>query len=252
MASFNFQIRSGGKGKALEHSRYVARRGYHRAKNDLVLSGCGNLPAWAEGDPERFWRAADAYERVNGTTFRELIIALPNILAGAPLRPLVADIIRQLVVGRPYQYAVHSPPSSLQGEQNLHMHLLYSDRMPDGFERSPEQTFARFNPIYPWQGGCRKMSSGRTPMQVRDDLIALRKLVADIQNTHLARHGHAVRVDHRSLRDQGISRAPERHLGPGRIRQMSPQEKQDYVQRRQHWRAAAAGASDHGSGAARL
>lgn len=232
MASFSFQIKSGGKGDALAHSRYVARRGYHGAKDDLVLTGHGNLPAWADGDPEMLWRAADEHERVNGATYRELVIALPNELAGPPLVPLVDDLIHQLVGERPYQYAVHSPQSSLQGEQNLHMHLMYSDRMPDGIERSPEKTFARFNPFLPEQGGCRKMSGGRTRMQVRDDLIAMRRRAAEILNLHLARRGHCARVDHRSLRDQGAFRAPERHLGPGVIRLMSAREKGEYVQAR--------------------
>ena len=252
MASFSFQIKSGRKGGALGHSRYVARRGYHSARGDLVLSGYGNLPAWADADPEQFWRAADEHERINGATYRELIVALPNVLIGTPLRPLVEDHICKLIGDRSYQYAVHSPKSSLQGEQNLHMHLMYSDRMPDGFTRSPAQTFARFNPVSPWRGGCRKMSGGRTAMQLRDDLIAMRKLAADIQNAHLAKHGHSVRVDHRSLRDQGISRAPEHHLGPGRIRSMSPQEKEDYVRRREGWQPRGAGASDGGSSEARL
>lgn len=206
----------------------MARRGYHGAKGDLVLSGYGNLPAWAGGDPEVLWRAADEHERVNGATYRELIIALPNELAGPPLLPLVEDLVHELVGARPYQYAVHSPRSSLQGAQNLHIHLMYSDRMPDGFERSPEQTFARFNPHYPMQGGCRKASGGRTQMQVRDELIAMRKRAADIQNRHLARHEHSVQVDHRSLREQGILRAPERHLGPAVIRRMSLRDKLAY------------------------
>ncbi|WP_425606716.1 MobA/MobL family protein [Pseudoxanthomonas mexicana] len=229
MASFSFQMKSGGKGCALSHSRYVARQGYHAARGDLVLSGHGNLPAWTGGNPEVFWRAADEHERANGATYRELVIALPNELTGPPLLPLVSDLVHQLVGPRSYQYAVHSPRSSLQGEQNLHMHLMYSDRMSDGYERSPEQTFARFNAVYPWQGGCRKMSGGRTRMQVRDDLIAMRKLAADIQNAHLARQGYVVRVDHRSLREQGRLRAPERHLGPGRVRRMSGTERAEYT-----------------------
>lgn len=232
MASFSFQIKSGGKGAALSHSKYVARQGYHGVRNDLVLSGCGNLPSWASGNPETFWRAADAYERVNGTAYRELIIALPNVLGGALLRPLVENLVHEIIGSRPYQYAVHWPQSSLQGEQNLHVHMMYSDRMPDGIERSPEQTFSRFNPYSPALGGCRKASAGRTRMQVRDDLIAMRKRAADIQNAHLARHGHDVRVDHRSLRERGILRTPERHLGPGFIRRMSGPEKGAYVQAR--------------------
>ena len=34
-----------------------------------------------------------------------------------------------------------------------------------------------------------------------------------LQNKHLEKHGHNDRVDHRSLKDQGIDREPEKHLG---------------------------------------
>jgi hypothetical protein len=66
-------------------------------------------------------------------------------------------------------------------------------------------------------------------MQVRDELIATRKMIADIQNEALAMHGHDARVDHRSHRERGIGSAPERHLGQERIRQMSAADKTKYL-----------------------
>jgi hypothetical protein len=42
----------------------------------------------------------------------------------------------------------------------------------------------------------------------------LRPRWAALQNEHLAAHGIAARVDHRSLADQGIDREPTSHLGP--------------------------------------
>ncbi|WP_249824933.1 MobA/MobL family protein, partial [Escherichia coli] len=41
----------------------------------------------------------------------------------------------------------------------------------------------------------------------------LRASWSSLQNEHLARHGHRVRVDHRSLEERGIKRTPERHFG---------------------------------------
>jgi hypothetical protein len=66
-------------------------------------------------------------------------------------------------------------------------------------------------------------------LQMRDELIATRKLVADTINHHLAMNGHAIRVDHRAHRERGIRRAAERYLGPAKIRGMSPKEKAAYV-----------------------
>ena len=42
-----------------------------------------------------------------------------------------------------------------------------------------------------------------------------------MQNKHLERYGHPDRVTHLSLKDQGIDRVPEKHLGPKRARAMS-------------------------------
>ena len=66
-------------------------------------------------------------------------------------------------------------------------------------------------------------------MQLRDDVLAKRELVANTINEHLAKGGHAARVDHRSLKQQGIDRKPERRVPKFRIDEMSEQEKARYV-----------------------
>ncbi|MGY1530866.1 MobA/MobL family protein [Luteimonas sp. A649] len=55
------------------------------------------------------------------------------------------------------------------------------------------------------------------------------ELVADTKNQVLAQHGHEARVDHRSLRDQGLQRRAERHLGPRFIEGMAPAERARYA-----------------------
>src|ERR1019366_7856150 len=47
-----------------------------------------------------------------------------------------------------------------------------------------------------------------------EQLEAWRAHWADAVNGHLEQHGHAARVDHRSLADQGINREPEPKQGP--------------------------------------
>ncbi|MNV90159.1 MobA/MobL family protein [compost metagenome] len=66
-------------------------------------------------------------------------------------------------------------------------------------------------------------------MELRQEVTARRKLVADIQNEMLAECGHSTRVDHRSLRDQGLDRRAERHLGPLLVKEMADGEKAQYV-----------------------
>jgi hypothetical protein len=229
MTSYHLEIKSGKKGAAAEHGKYIARDGTYRRRGDLIATGYGNMPEWAKDNPAIFWKASDRFERANGATYRELIIALPNEFTLAQYQAFVLKAIQGLIGNKPYQYAIHRSEAKLGEVANTHLHLMYSDRQPDEYQRPPEQTFVRHNPKHPDLGGCRKDSGGKTPLQLRDEVIAKRKLTADIQNQMLAEMGAANRVDHRSHRERGIERQPERHLGQARIKGMSADERAKYV-----------------------
>jgi hypothetical protein len=232
MASFHHRIKSGKKGSAAEHAAYISRHGKYDKHEDLVASGYGNMPPWAKDDPELFWKMGDQYERANGAVYREHEIALPSELTSDQLLELVNELVPPLIGDKPHQYAVHQPTSSLEGLANTHLHLMYSDRKPDGVDRSPEQTFSRYNPTHPERGGCRKESGGKNRMELRNQVIETRRKSAELQNAALKKYGHEERVDHRSLKQRGIDRKPERHLGQARIRKMSAADKKAYVQER--------------------
>jgi len=225
MASFHHRIKSGTKGQALRHANYILRIGL-AGKDDLIASGAGNMPDWAQSDPRQFWRMADQHERRNGATYREHVIALPAELTSEQLLEAAMAHVNDLVgANKPYQFAIHCPTGAIGEVPNPHMHLMYSDRSLDGIQRSPAQTFARYNLNHPERGGARKDSGGRTPMELRDDVIAKRKRIAETQNQVLAKYGHTARVDHRSLKERGITRAPERRYAPAKIGRMSGAEK---------------------------
>jgi len=190
--------------------------------------GRGNLPKWAVEEPLKFWKMADVAERSNGAAYREHRIALPNELTLEQQHELVDRLISDIAGEKPFHYAVHGPRAALGTERNTHLHLVQSDRVPDGIEREPEQTFRRYNPHDPTKGGCRKDSGGRTRMQVRDAMIRTRKAIADAQNHVLAKYGHDERVDHRSLKAQGKKKKAEKHLGPARIRTMGDEGRKLY------------------------
>ena len=232
MPCFHHSIKSGKKGSAVTHARYIS----HDVREDLIYTSYGNLPEWAKDNPMLFWRMANRHERANGAVYREHEIALPNELTREQLIEVAERLVRELVGTKPYQFALHGPDGRLGGIPNPHIHLMYSDRVPDGVQRSPEQMFSRFNSSRPEAGGCRKDSGGRSPLELRNEVVSTRKKVADIQNQALAEHGHDARVDHRSLREQGLQRQAERHLGPARIRRMSRDEKTVYTTHRR-WKA---------------
>lgn len=233
MATFHFEVKTGSIGSAASHSSYIARRGSFRARGDLAETGHGNLPGWTHDDPSQFWRAADKFERANGAVYREFIVALPNELNQIERHDLVYELIDLLAGAKPFEYAVHIPQASLGSELNAHLHLMISDRMPDDIERPASQMFRRYNSVRPDAGGRKKDGGGMTPGQLREQLIEQRRKIALLLNEHLARHGWGARLDHRSLSQRGLSRQPERHLGPARIRGMSPAERLGYAANRE-------------------
>ncbi len=111
--------------------------------------------------------------------------------------------------------------AALEGGEQPHAHIMYSERKMDGIERDPAELFKRYNAKNPQKGGAQKASGGKARGERKDELLLTRQRWADIQNSHLERHGHAARVDHRSLKEQGIERDPEKHLGGAGVRSMT-------------------------------
>ncbi len=231
MASYHCTVKVGGKGKAAAHSAYLAREGKYSGREryeDLEASGSGNMPKWAAHNPAHLWAAADAHERANGATYREIEAALPRELTPEQRRELVEDFIAQEIGDRhAYQWAIHTPEAALEGDEQPHVHIIYTERTVDGIDRDPEQYFKRYNAKNPERGGCRKDSAG-----TEERLQATRERWASVQNAHLERHGHEARVDHRSLKDQGIDRQPEKHLGGRGVRQLQEADLSALLERR--------------------
>jgi len=59
-----------------------------------------------------------------------------------------------------------------------------------------------------------KLDTEQAGRKRKDDLEQVRERWADLSNKALERAGHSVRIDHRSLKEQGIDREPTVHLGP--------------------------------------
>ena len=169
---------------------YERKRGVVSA--DLVLPE--QAPEWAR-DRAALWNAAElAEKRVNSVVAREFEIALPAELTAAQRRDLAIDFAQELVDrhGLAADVAIHAP--GREGDQrNHHAHILCTTRTlePEGFTKKTRE--------------LDKLDSS--------ELLRWRERFAEIQNERLRDYGHSARVDHRSLREQGIDREPTRHLG---------------------------------------
>lgn len=220
-------VKVGKAGKAAPHAAYISRAGRYANRLErgeaLEATEAGNMPAWAEHDPQQFWLAADANERTNGTTYREMEIALPRELTPAQRADLVREFVRQEIGNRhAYQWAIHSPTAA-DGKEQPHVHLMFSERQRDGIERDPDQYFKRYNAKAPEKGGARKgygPHAGQTLTRGEraDDLKALRGRWQETANVHLHRAGHDARIDMRSYAERGLAMEPEAKQLPSQWR----------------------------------
>jgi hypothetical protein len=99
------------------------------------------MPSFAEGNPEEFWQASDLYERKNGRVCSSLVVALPKELTSEQRIELAEQFIQEFAdrYQYPYSCAIHHHVGSLGGQEQPHLHLIYSERHVDGIERTPEQ-----------------------------------------------------------------------------------------------------------------
>ncbi len=225
-------MKTGGKGDAGGHSEYIDdvdapapnpwARIARQKRDDIVARGSGNMPRWAI-TPALFWRASDEYERVGGTTYREQEILIPRELNHAQRLTLIAAWIKQELGDKhAYQWAMHAP-LALDGVEQPHVHLMFSERQVDGIERDPDVYFKRVNNKNPERGGCRKGFGPRagetlTHEERCAELVALRNRWEVMCNAHLAAAGVDARIDMRSYAARGMldeeGMGPERKLSP--------------------------------------
>lgn len=227
MAIGRLKMKVGGTGKAGPHASYIFREGPYARDETLErldATESGNMPSWAGSDPIAFWRAADAHERVNGTTYREMEIAIPRELSVEDRTALVRAFVAQEVgTAHAYQWAIHTPLSSSDGGEQPHVHLMFSERQVDGIERGPDAYFKRANSKAPERGGAKKGYGPRAGERLSraeraEDLKALRGRWEEMANNHLARAGREERIDMRSYADRGLDIAPASRLLPSEWR----------------------------------
>jgi hypothetical protein len=222
MAEFHLHIKSHSRGVgkgAGGHARYVLREGPYasrtvevvegatvkrvrESRDEEVLYACsGNMPLWADDNPIKFWDAADERERANGTVYREVEIALPAELSAEENIRLARHFAKQISQSEkgqtPYTMAIHR---SEKNPDLLHAHIMLSDRVFDGHDRTPETFFKRaaVKGKAPDMGGAPKCEERRAAPG-HDWADRIRPLWSDLANCALERAGIEARIDHRSL-----------------------------------------------------
>lgn len=179
----------------LENVQTGERHDYRR-KQGLIFAGVfapKDAPAWAY-ERETLWAEVERYEkRKDAQLAREIEVALPHELTDQQREWLVKDFVREQFTRRGFvaDVVIHAPDRNGDA-RNHHAHILLPTRplTPEGFGAKARD------------------------LNTKEQLMQWREKWAHLANRHLARHGHAARIDHRTLAAQGLDREPTVHLGP--------------------------------------
>ncbi len=151
-------------------------------------------PAWVH-DREALWNRVEAGERRKDAQLaRAIDIGLPVELSHAQSVALVRDYIAQEFVSKGMIADLCIRPSDA-GNPHAHILLTLREATPLGFGPKMRQ-WNRKSSLFEWRSAW-----------------------AERANQHLARAGHVVRIDHRSLEAQQSELTPARKTGVGRGRQ---------------------------------
>lgn len=177
---------------------------YTRKQN--VVSSDLFMPAGCPGaTTQDFWNAVEKkHTKQKAIVAREIEASLPHELSGSEQKRLAHDFAKELAdhYGVGVEADIHKP--GREGDiRNGHCHFLMSACAvtPTGLGKKVEA----LDPIH-----CQ-----RNELPKPTDYW--RKRWADLTNERLAENGIDVRIDHRSLKDQGIDRTPEPHFGPAAV-----------------------------------
>ena len=159
-------------------------------------------PEWANNRSVLWSAAEQAEKRKDATVAREFQVAIPKELTREQGIALVREFAAELVDKHRFaaDIAIHKDdPKKWDGSEKgfigYHAHILCSTRRltAEGFNEKTRELDG--------------MKAGREHIQhwrERWEIVA---------NKHLQIAGHEQRIDHRSLKDQGIEGAPTKHLG---------------------------------------
>lgn len=184
---------------------YTRKRGVEHS--EIVLpSECAKADInWAR-DRTQLWNAAEkAEKRIDARVAREYELALPHELSKGQRVALVRAFAEEIAnkYGVAVDFAIHK--AHREGdERNSHAHVLTTTRSITATGLGAKTD------IELGDRDRAKKGLGRASEEIK----SIRGRWAELTNEHLKEAQLDVRVDHRSLRDQGIDREPTVHVGP--------------------------------------
>ena len=184
---------------------YITRTSHFRnykesAEEQIEFVKSGNMPNFAEGKPAVFWNAADVYERSNGRTCSSLIVALPKELNQQQRIELAEQFIVEFAdrYCYPFTCAIHNHAGAIGGQEQPHLHFMYSERHVDGIDRTEEQFFKRYNAKDLSKGGAQKLTADVLGMG-KAQLQLYRQKTEELINASLGQYAPMKKVEIKGL-----------------------------------------------------
>lgn len=169
---------------------YITRTAHHATLKEgesVEFVKSGNMPQWAKNDPKKFWHSADKHEIERGRTSQVMTVALPKELSQWQRQELAEKFIDEFANKHqfPFTCAVHIHKSAITGEDQPHLHFMYSERtLADSLERPPEQFFKQYRPKNPTKGGAEKLTADALGLG-RDQIAYHRQVAENLINESL-------------------------------------------------------------------
>ncbi len=189
----------------LRHGRSAAENAAYNAREDACYAVRSHIIPPGPNEAEAWFRAQEQGERKNARMSDRFIGALPRELAPEQCIAAVEKFCRDVTQDRvPWHFALHLELDQRdQPDWNPHAHIIFRDR--------DIETNRRF--LYTSAGPKERahLLAKGAPFWTTS---AFREKWSAEMNHALERAGHDARVDHRSLKEQGIDRDPQIHIGP--------------------------------------
>lgn len=185
---------------AAAHIRYISRSG---ACREIVGDRMPIDPKQAQN----WFNAEEKADRKNARICDKIMIALPRELDAEQRLHLVKDFAERVTQGKaPWLAAIHDKGKD---KKNPHCHLVLRDRDTQTRKRVLHMSAGKSERALLAEKGIDAMTTER-----------MRVIWENAANEHLELAGKTVRIDSRSLEDQGIKRKPTVHEGV-KARQMT-------------------------------
>lgn len=178
---------------ASAHVRYITR---DAACREVLGDRMPTDPKKAQ----QWYRKEENADRKNARVCDKLMIALPRELNAEQRSQLVQDFAERVTQGKaPWLAAIHDKGKD---RSNPHCHLVLRDRDTKTGKRCLHMSAGKSERALLAEKGIDAMTTER-----------LRIIWERAANEHLERAGQTVRIDSRSLKEQGIERQPTLHEG---------------------------------------